>query len=107
MRFRSLIFAAIIVAGFVYLIGKPNSALKRALPSGPSWGEPEVAHSAGLGTDELNNIDVYKNSNQSVVYITSTVIQRNFFFSQEGHALGSGFIIDGDGRILTNYHVIS
>ena len=66
-----------------------------------------MAHSAGLGTDELNNIDVYKASKQSVVYITSTVIQRTFFFTQEGQALGSGFIIDADGQILTNYHVIS
>jgi S1-C subfamily serine protease len=108
MRFRTLIVAALIVAGFVYVIGKPNSALRRALPSGPLWSEPEVAHSAGLGTDELNNIDVYKASNQSVVYITSTVIQRGIFgFTQEGQNLGSGFIIDADGRILTNFHVIN
>jgi S1-C subfamily serine protease len=108
MRFRTLIVAALIVAGFVYVIGKPNSALRRAIPSGPLWSEPEVAHSAGLGTDELNNIDVYKASNQSVVYITSTVIQHGFFgFAQEGHNLGSGFIIDPEGRILTNFHVIS
>lgn len=108
MRFRTLIVAALIVTGFIYVLGRPNSAFRRALPSNPLWSEPEVAHSAGLGTDELNNIDVYKASNQSVVYITSTVIQRGFFgFAQEGHALGSGFIINADGQIITNFHVIS
>jgi S1-C subfamily serine protease len=108
MRFRTLILAAVFITGFIYVIGRPNSMLRHAINSSPLWSEPEVAHSAGLGTDELNNIDVYKASNQSVVYITSTVIQRGFFgFTQEGHALGSGFIINTDGQIMTNFHVIS
>jgi S1-C subfamily serine protease len=42
------------------------------------------------------------------VYITSTVYQRDFFFGvQEVKGLGSGFLINADGQILTNYHVIS
>jgi S1-C subfamily serine protease len=108
MRFRILFFAALIVACFAYITGKPGSYLRRALPSSmPLWSEPEVAHSAGLGADELNNIDVYRNSKDSVVYITSTVYQRTFFFVQQGQALGSGFIINSEGQILTNYHVIN
>jgi S1-C subfamily serine protease len=107
MRFRTLIGAALIIIAFLYVLGRPNSALRRAMPSGPLWSGPEVAHSAGLGVDESNNIDVYKAANPSVVYITSTVMQRNFFFTQEGHALGSGFIISDSGQILTNFHVIS
>ncbi len=66
-----------------------------------------MAHSAGLGPDELNNIDIYKSWKDSVVYITSTVMTQNFFFIQKGQALGSGFIINPDGQILTNFHVIS
>ncbi len=108
MRFRTLILTAVIVTGFVYVLGRPNSALRRVLPSSvPLFSEPDVAHSAGLGADELNNIDVYKTSKDAVVYITSTVIQRNFFFTQQGQAIGSGFIINSDGQILTNYHVVS
>jgi S1-C subfamily serine protease len=108
MRFRTLIGAALIVTAVIYVMGRPNSAFRHAFPSAQLWSEPEVAHSAGLGTDELNNIDVYKSSNASVVYITSTVIQRGFFgFAQENHALGSGFIINADGQIMTNFHVIS
>ncbi len=57
--------------------------------------------------DESNNIDVYKAAKDSVVSVTSTVVQRGFFFDEQGHAVGSGFLIDSDGRILTNFHVIS
>jgi S1-C subfamily serine protease len=108
MRFRTLILAAAIVGGFIYFTASPNSPLgRRLLPAGSLWSGPSVAHSAGLGGDELNNIDVYKTSKDSVVYITSTVVQRNFFFVQQGQALGSGFIINSDGQIVTNHHVIS
>ncbi len=105
---RTLIIAAVLVGGFVYITAKPNSFLRRSLVSDtPLWSGPQVAHSAGLSADELNNIDIYKNAKDSVVYITSTVYQRTFFFVQQGQALGSGFIINPDGQILTNHHVIS
>ncbi len=63
---------------------------------------------AGLSPDETNNIDIYAASKESVVYINSTVYQRDFFFGvQAVQGLGSGFLINADGQILTNYHVIS
>src|SRR5580704_3848863 len=109
MRFRSLFIAALLVGGFVYLTTQPNSRLRRTLSSGelPTWSEPRVAYSAGLTADEQNNIDIYKSAKDSVVYITSTVIQRGFFGSYQSQALGSGFLINGDGQILTNNHVVS
>src|ERR1700722_7456890 len=108
MRFRSLIFACVFVTAFVYLLGRPNSYLRRVMPSSvPLFSEPDVALSAGLGADELNNIDVYKSSKDAVVYITTKVVQRTFFFTQEGQAIGSGFIINAEGQILTNFHVVN
>ena len=43
----------------------------------------------------------------SVVNITSTVVSYDFFFgAQAQQGAGSGFLIDKEGHILTNYHVI-
>jgi putative serine protease PepD len=57
--------------------------------------------------DEENNISVYRQVGPGVVNITSVVVERDFFFNpipREG--AGSGSIIDTDGHILTNHHVI-
>ncbi|MEQ1884434.1 MAG: trypsin-like peptidase domain-containing protein [Bryobacteraceae bacterium] len=106
MKFRTLLLLAILlVGGFVFFTNSPNSPFHS---SEPLWSGPTVARSAGLGSDELNSIDVYKNAKDSVAYITSTVYQQTFFFEAvPTRALGSGFLISADGRILTNNHVIS
>ena len=57
--------------------------------------------------DEQNNIDVYSRVSPGVVNITSVVMMRDFFLNpvpQEG--AGSGAIVDPQGYILTNNHVI-
>ncbi len=106
MKLRTLLIVLVLVGGFVFLTTSPSSPLRR--DNGPLWSGPTVARSAGLGSDEVNNIDVYKAAKDSVAYITSTVYQQTFFFEMvPTRALGSGFLIATDGRILTNNHVIS
>jgi S1-C subfamily serine protease len=116
MRLRTLLIAALLVGGFVYVTTRTDSPMRRALSpviggGGPLWSGPSVAESAGpvahLTADEQNNIDIYKNAKESVVYITSTVIQRTWLGDYSQRELGSGFLINADGEILTNNHVVS
>jgi S1-C subfamily serine protease len=63
---------------------------------------------------ELTPHDVYVKDAPGVAFVTSTVVQKTEspfdLFGQEserqGTATGSGIVIDANGTILTNYHVI-
>jgi S1-C subfamily serine protease len=108
MRLRTLIFTVAIVGGFVYFARPQSPFRQRGASDGPLWTGPSVTRGAGLGADELNNIDIYKTASPSVAYITSTVYRQTFFYGvQAAKDLGSGFIINANGEILTNFHVIS
>ncbi len=76
------------------------------LPAGMGMTEAEAA--PALLPSEENNIAVYKKALPSVVNITSTMVRFDFFYGavpEQGQ--GSGFILDAQGHILTNFHVVS
>ena len=52
--------------------------------------------------------EIYRSASPGVVQVTSTSIvsQDPFFGAQEARSLGSGFVIDKAGHIVTNYHVV-
>ena len=60
-----------------------------------------------VNDEESNNIEIYKRVSPAVVNITSTTVDFDFFFNaMPKQGSGSGSIIDAEGHILTNYHVI-
>jgi len=58
-------------------------------------------------SDEQNNIDVYKTISPGVAFINTTSYTQSFWGGvEEGKGNGSGSVIDTNGNIVTNYHVI-
>jgi S1-C subfamily serine protease len=110
---RPLILATVIAGAFFYFTTwRSNSAGE---PHSSDWfSRPdrveitEAAPGEALDGEEQNNISVYKKNIPSVVNVTSRAMTFDFFYGlvpQEGQ--GSGFVIDKEGHILTNYHVIA
>jgi S1-C subfamily serine protease len=96
------LFAAGTVAIFDRLSSRfqpSTSAISESSP--PNITDPAVA------TDEQNNIEIYRALSPGVVNIHSTSYARDFFgFVEPQEGSGSGSILDQQGNILTNYHVI-
>jgi S1-C subfamily serine protease len=110
---RTLFWASAILFGFVWVTSHSNWNVKKLTApiarTGASWSAPVAVHgAAALTPDEQNNIDIYKAARVATVYITSTTVRRDFFYQPvASQSLGSGFLINEDGLILTNYHVVS
>jgi S1-C subfamily serine protease len=111
MTFRRIVIVLLIVGTFWFLITHNFGPLRRhtleghALPSSLSLTEADAAPE--YDSTEMNNISVYKRALPWVVNITSTTLTRDFFFQivpQQDQ--GSGFILDAQGHILTNNHVV-
>ena len=66
-----------------------------------------VAPAWALTGDEENSVAIYRQLNAGVVNITNRAVAYDFFFNPIPSASsGSGFILDAQGRILTNHHVV-
>ena len=106
---RPLILGALIAGAFYWYTTHHTDVKPSDYISRPT--QVELTQAAGPQTfdsEEQTNIEVYKKGIPSVVNITSTAVAFDFFYGpvpQEGQ--GSGFIIDKEGHILTNYHVIA
>ena len=66
---------------------------------------PEGVADPSTVSDEQNNIEVYKTISPGVVFI-NTMRQPRSFFDQGGQGNGSGSVINDEGYILTNNHVV-
>jgi S1-C subfamily serine protease len=62
---------------------------------------------ATTDSEEQTVIDVYARVSPAVVYITSRVIVQDFFWgTQQQEGTGSGFVLDQEGHVVTNNHVV-
>ncbi|MGA1995696.1 MAG: trypsin-like peptidase domain-containing protein [Bryobacteraceae bacterium] len=105
---RLFAWAILLVAGFVALTSAGHWRLGQLLPPAGSrlWEEPAAA-ATGYSPDEQNNIDIYKSAREATVNVTSIVYVENWFLQlYPSKGTGSGFLINGDGEILTNNHVL-
>jgi putative serine protease PepD len=63
---------------------------------------------AAPDADETNNIAVYSRVRDSVVNITNVVIDYDIFSTPyASSSSGSGVVLDAEGRIVTNHHVVN
>jgi S1-C subfamily serine protease len=128
MKFRPVLFVVLLLAGF-YLVtthlastgalapwlaahtpgaaAEPAATIDSVRGIGGSFDLTEASAAPAYDEEEQQNIAVYKRALPSVVNITSTAVAWDFFYGavpQSGQ--GSGFILNKEGLILTNNHVI-
>ena len=105
--FAALVGGAIVAAAM--LIAGIGNTTNRTIVEPASLSAENGASPSG----QLTPGEIYKRDAPGVVYITATVVQQTyspfdlFPSTTRGTDTGSGFVINRDGVILTNAHVIS
>jgi len=100
----------------VLLVGSALSALlawqlvaRGAVLTDPSAAPRPVAPRSDLAAGEKAMIALFRQASPSVVHITTIATARDFFTlntQQIPEGMGSGFIWDENGNIVTNFHII-
>jgi S1-C subfamily serine protease len=109
-----VVVAVIAATGGLSSSSKTVTEIQAAAPVASS-ATPSSSSTAAGATNSgggLSAHEIYERTAPSVAYVTSTIVRQSespFGFgetSQQGTATGSGFVIDSNGTILTNWHVV-
>jgi len=109
-----LLFIGLIIGLGAYWIGshygqrQPGSVGAISAPGRPAQVTAIAAIPEGLDPIEAENVRIYKQASPAVANIVTRMVQYDFFLGPvPAEGAGSGFLIDTDGHILTNYHVVA
>ena len=93
--------------------GKTTTVIRSQAPLAASAGGPSSKQAAAEAAGGLTVNDIYRKAAPGVAYIQSTIVQTTAspFFGfpeqQRGEATGSGFVLNSEGYIATNAHVVT
>jgi S1-C subfamily serine protease len=104
----AVVAVAMLVFGLVYDGGGTTTVVQQAPVASPS---SENGHASSAAEQGLTAHDIYERDAPGVVHVRSVLRASGgsspFGVDQGGEATGTGFVIDADGHILTNYHVVA
>ena len=94
-----------VISFWSWVLLRPGLSQLLAAPAGS---DDESLVSRQLTSEEKININVYESSNRSVVNInTKAKVAKGFFLMETpSEGAGSGIVIDEQGHVLTNFHVV-
>ena len=97
--------AVVLLLVFVFDLGEVNTTVVKATPETPTvYSTPSTTASGGLTPEQI-----YGSLSGGVVMVLaqfSGAGTDQFGQPQSGEALGTGFVVDKEGNILTNAHVV-
>jgi len=110
--FRIVLFAALVSSAATFALLRwdliPGFRWRTIPGETRTWAAANPSGQPPLSPDEEVNVRVYNNVSPGVVNITSTVVEYGFFFGAiPSKETGSGSVLDLEGHVLTNYHVIA